>query len=185
MQWGVDSTGYVRPTFQEIRAELESRFRGRFGADRNTAHETPDGMFVDWASEVVALLLEAGESSYNAQFFDTTMRASLDLWMADRLFSRRPALASTVTLTLTGTPAVVIPAGSRVRHAGNQSSWSLDADATIGGGGTVSAAVSCTATGPIEASAGSTWVLESVVSDWTAASNPVAATPGCLVETYA
>lgn len=185
MQWGVDSTGFVRPTFQEIRDELESRFKGRFGADRNTAHETPDGMFIDWASEMVALLLEAGESAYNAQFFDTVMGASLDLWMADRLFTRRPALASTITLTLAGTPGSVIPAGSRVRHPGNQSSWSLDTDATIGGGGTVTAAFTCTTKGPIEASAGSTWVIETVVAGWSGATNAAAATAGRLVESGA
>jgi|GEM_PF-2549316 len=183
--WGVDNTGFVRPTFRQIRDELESRFRGRFGADRDTAHETPDGMMVDWAAEAVVLMLEAGESTYNAQFFDTVQGASLDLWMADRLFARRPALASTVTLTLSGTPGSVVPAGSRVRHAVAQSSWATDADATIGAGGTVDAVFTCATTGPLEASAGSAWVIETVIAGWASASNVAAAAPGRLIESDA
>ncbi len=183
--WGVDATGFVRPTFQEVRDELESRFRGRFGADRNTAHETPDGMIVDWAAEAVALMLEAGESTYNGQFFDTAADVSFDLWAADRLFQRRSALPSTVTLVLAGDAAAVVPAGSRVRFAGNQSTWTLDGDATIGVGGTVSADFTCTTTGPIEATGGGTWVLESVVAGWNGATSVVDAAPGRLVETNA
>lgn len=185
MPWGVESTGYNRPRFNEIRDELESRFRGRFGADRNTDHTTPDGMFIDWAAEAVSLLLEADEGAYNAQFFDTAADASLDLWMADRLFTRRPALASTVTLTLAGTPGTVIPSGSRVRHDGNQSTWETSADATIGGGGTVDVEFSATATGPLEASVASAWVLESVIAGWDSATNIAAATVGRLLETNA
>lgn len=92
------------------------------------------------------------------------------------------AAASTVTLTLTGTLSTVIPLGARVRVPGG-AYFALDAEATIGGGGTVDAEATCTETGPVEAAAATITEIVDAVAGWTGVTNAAAADPGRDVET--
>lgn len=97
--------------------------------------------------------------------------------------TRESAVASTVVLTLSGTPATLIPAGSQVRQTITNQLWNLDADATIGGGGSVTAAFTAADTGPIKALSGTVWTIATPVGGWASAANPLDATVGRNVET--
>lgn len=177
-EWGVTSTGYQRPRLDALRTELEARYKARFGENRNTDHDTPDGMIIDWAAEAFALFLETDEAAWNASFFDGAADVSLDLWMADRGFIRRDATRSTVEIALGGTPSTVILAGSRIRLPDSGETFTLDANATIGGGGTVDAMFTATNAGPVVALADSDWVIETLVAGWETAENSLDANVG-------
>lgn len=99
---------------------------------------------------------------------------------------RQPATYSTVVLTLTGTPATVIAAGKRARVPGTTDIyWALDDPATIGGGGTVDAAATCSVIGSQEASAAAISEIVDPVSGWTGVTNALAAAVGDEIETDA
>lgn len=183
--WGLSATGFYRPRLAEIRTEMEARWRARFGANRNTASDTVDGHFIDITSEAMALMFEAAEGAYNAGFLDTAGGVALDLWAAGQGFVRRPATHSTVTLNLAGTPAVEVPAGYRVRLTDSGEQFELLAAATIGGGGTVSAAAQAVNTGPVAAEAASTWAIVNTLTGWTGATNSLDAELGDAEETDA
>jgi uncharacterized phage protein gp47/JayE len=94
---------------------------------------------------------------------------------------RQAATASTVTLTLSGTPGTVIPAGSIVEGGGtfDDARWTIDAPGfTIGGGGTVTATATCTVTGATVATSSTITEIITQISGWTGVTNPAAAVPG-------
>ncbi|MBK8241693.1 MAG: baseplate J/gp47 family protein [Deltaproteobacteria bacterium] len=183
--WGLSSTGFYRPRFAEIRTEMAARWRARFGANRNVASDTVDGHFIDIISEAMALTFEGAEAAYTVAFLDTAAGVALDQWAAGQGFVRRAATRSTVTLVLAGTSGTVIPAGSRLRLVDSGELWELVAQATIGGGGTVSAAVQAVNAGAVTALASSTWAIVNPITGWTGATNALDAVVGDAEESDA
>lgn len=182
--WGLSETGFYRPRFNEIRVELEARWRGRFGANRNTGHTSVDGHFIDFTSEAVAMCFESAEGAYNASFLDTAGGVTLDLWAASHGFERQAATQSIVELALAGTNGTPVPAGTRVRLVDNGQIWTLDADVLIGGSPT-EGAFTAVNSGAIVAEAGSDWAIIDVVTGWTGATNAADAEVGDDRETDA
>jgi hypothetical protein len=83
---------------------------------------------------------------------------------------REPATASSGTVLLTGTPATVITAGSQVKLPNvDGSEATIDAPATIGGGGTVQATFTADANGPISYPDGSSLTILTPIGGWTGA----------------
>lgn len=96
---------------------------------------------------------------------------------------RQPATGSLVTLQITATPGVLVPAGSLVSDQNNTHQWATQQAYTspVGGVGTVAA--QCLDVGPIAALAGTLTSIVTPVSGWTAVTNTGAAVPGRLEET--
>lgn len=166
--WGAVATGYYLPRFPEIRTELDAVYKARLGADRNTAHGTIDGSLVDFVADVVSRLFQADQANYQAHFFDHAEASALDDWLAPRGFQRRPAFATRVTVTPTGTAATVVPSGSVVRVGDDGELFSTESDATIGTDDVVLVAQN---TGPIPAGVGVDWQIVTTVSGWTGISH--------------
>jgi len=180
-EWGLSIDGFYRPRLPEIRTQLEARWKGRFGANRNTGNDTPDGHAIDFTSEVCALIFEGIEGVHNASFFETAEGIALDLWMAGRGFRRNDATYSTVELELAGTNGTVIQVGSLVRNESG-ADFATDEAVTISGG---VATVTATAveTGPLAAEADTEWTIQTPVTGWTGVSNEEDAEVGRVRET--
>jgi len=84
-------------------------------------------------------------------FARTTFGAYLDLRAEEHGVTRLPATRARGTVTFTGTPNTVIPAGTRVSTASTPTAaaqvFTTDAEATIGGGGTVDVTVTAEVAG--------------------------------------
>lgn len=96
---------------------------------------------------------------------------------------RQPATASSVTLTLTGTPATFIPAGQLVSDADNTVQWQTATAVTLDGVGTAQVSASALVFGPTEAAPGTLDSIVTAVPGWASVTNAFAASPGRLVET--
>lgn len=70
----------------------------------------------------------------------TATEENLEAWAALKGIVRLPAAVATGVVTFTGTPATLIPAGTRLVR-GDSVEYTTDADATLGGGGTITANV--------------------------------------------
>jgi uncharacterized phage protein gp47/JayE len=185
IQWGLTDTGFFRPRLPEIVAELDARWKSRFGADRPTHERSIDGKIIRWGAETMALGFEAAEGAYQGGHLDTSSGLALDLVVGGLGFARNPATYSTVTLTLGGTPATVIPAGSIITSTTTTKRWTTDAEATIGGGGTIDVAATAEETGPIAQTAGSNWTITTPVVGWSTVTNALDAEEGDDEETDA
>jgi uncharacterized phage protein gp47/JayE len=112
MAYGVTATGFVRKRLPEIKAGLEAELRARFG-EINTEPDSVFGQIIGVLSKASADEWEAMEAVYNAFYPATATGTSLDN-CADLVgINRIEATRTRVTLDLTGTPGVTIPAGSQ------------------------------------------------------------------------
>lgn len=117
--------------------------------------------------------------------FDPTKAqgASLSALVQLNGLERQPATASSVTLTLGGTPGVVISVGQLVSDADNTTQWQTQTATVIGGGGTVTVLARCVAVGPVAASAGTLTNIVTPVAGWATVTNAAPATLGRAEET--
>jgi uncharacterized phage protein gp47/JayE len=182
---GVTSTGFVPKTLEEVTTSLQAAFRARFGEGITTEPESNFGKLIGIFSALLAEVWDQGEAVYSAFTPDGATGAALDALAGLTGTVRRAASHSTVTVTATGTPGTVLPAGRVFSVVGTGVRFATLADATIGGGGTVSVACEAEETGPLTASAGTLTVIETPVSGLTSVTNPLDATVGANEETDA
>lgn len=182
---GLETTGFVPKTLDELKTELDAAFRARFGDGISTEPESNFGKLIGIAAALLAEVWEQAEGLYAAFSPDGATGAALDALAALTGTVRLAASASTVTVTATGTPGTLIPAGRVFSVVGTGVRFVTLADATIGGGGTVSIACEAESTGPLTAYAGSLTVIETPVSGLTSVTNPLDASVGRNVESDA
>jgi len=180
----LDGTGLQVLRTEDVRDNLVEAILGstEFGADAQTGADKALGQIIDAPAPGVGDVYELIQACYDAWNVDNAEGVHLDNLCRLTGITRMPATYSTATLTLTGTPATTVPAGSRARVLGG-AIFALDADATIGGGGTVDAAATATETGPLEASAGSITTIVDAVAGWTGVTNAADAEIGTDIET--
>jgi uncharacterized phage protein gp47/JayE len=182
---GLTNTGFVPKTLEEVLTGLQAAFRARFGEGITTEPDSNFGKLIGIFSALLADVWDQGEAIYSAFTADGATGAALDALAGLTGTIRRAASRSTVTVTATGTPGTVLPAGRVFSVVGTGVRFVTLADATIGGGGTVSVACEAAETGPKTAYAGTLTVIETPVSGLTSVTNPLDATVGADEETDA
>ena len=115
MAFGLTENGFVRKDYDTIRAEREASYKSQFlslyGYDVDTSQYSPIGVIIDIESSREDLLWQQQEALYYGWYVDTAEGASLDRAVAFKKVVRFSAERSIVTLTITGTDAVVVPIG--------------------------------------------------------------------------
>lgn len=182
--WGVTDEGYYRPLFPEVRQYVDSTYRGRFGANINTDHHTPDGNMVDWVAELLTLLYEDDEATYQTAFLDTVDGTPFDLWLASRGFRRREALQTEVWLEMQGDEGTLVEAASQVRAPATDEVFELMEDHTITDPYSI-ALFRAVNTGPILANVDDGWEIVTTVTGWDGVGNPQDEETGNDLETVA
>lgn len=112
--YGLTTDGLIIKTLTVIRDELSQRVRDTFGASMRTDDRAKLGQLLGILSEVAALIWELIEQVNSSQDPDKATGAALDALCTLTGTFRPPASYSTVVLTLTGTPATIVPTGSSV-----------------------------------------------------------------------
>lgn len=182
---GVTPTGFDKKTLDEILTEIEDDERANLDASLNLEAPSVFSVFNGIYAERLEELWDIAEAVYNAQYPDSANDAALDQVASITGATRLAATKSTVNLTLAGTPATLLTAGRVVSVVGTGDRFVLLADATIGGGGTVTADFESEEFGPIAAPSGTLTVIETPVTGWDTATNPLDATLGRNIESDA
>lgn len=180
---GVTPTGFEKKTLDEILTEIEDAERANLDQSLNlqapSVFSSINGIFAERLEEI----WDIAEAVYSAQYPDSANDAALDQVSSITGATRLPATKSTVNLLLAGTPTTVLTAGRVVSVVGTGDRFVLLADATIGGGGSVTADFESEEFGPIAAPSGTLTVIETPVSGWDTATNPLDADLGRNIET--
>lgn len=130
MAYGLTTTGFVPKTFEVLVEEMNASLRAAFGPSINLTNGVI-AKFRDIVCERYAELWELSQAVNSTQDPDKATAAALEALAALTGTLRNPATASTVTLTLTGTPATVVSAGSRAATLSTNKKFATDANATI------------------------------------------------------
>lgn len=184
----IGDTGLVRQRLDEILAGLNSQIQSIFGADFSVDPESPEGQMIGAFAEATSDLAQLVELVYLARSPASASGAALSRLVRLNSITRKPAVFSTATVTISGDSGTVIPAGSIVQSTSLPvTSWLTASDVTIPGAGTgsVDVQVVCSATGPVHAGAGTLGKIGTVISGWNGVTNAAAASPGQDEETDA
>lgn len=179
---GVTAEGFVIKTLEEIKLELQQDFQAEFGSNVELDEREPIGQLIGIMADRFASLWELAEDIYHSGTADGAVGASLDNVAALTGTARRAATYSLVTVTCTGAPATVIPAGRIFRTADTAARFATIADATIEGGGTVAVPCKAVESGQVKALAGSLTVIETPVAGLTSVTNSLDADEGEPIE---
>lgn len=131
MAFGITTQGYSPKTTADVKADLEAAFKAEFGATIDVSPQGPFGQIIGVLAERYADLWALGQAAYTAGTPDGAVDAAQDALCALTGTVRAPASKSTVTLTATGTPTTLLPAGRVASMALPQPRFATQADATI------------------------------------------------------
>lgn len=108
---GVSSTGFLPKTIDEIITALNAAWRSVFGDAVNVDPQSRNGQEIQILSEPISEIWESGEAI--SQLFNPNgaVEQGLDNLVAITGTKRKVASKSTVTLSLTGTPATLVASG--------------------------------------------------------------------------
>lgn len=128
---GLESTGFVALTLNEVRDRINEKMRARFGPSIDLSDDSVLGRIVGIFSEMIATQWELAESIYSSQDPDKAVDQALEAIAALTGTLKNDASPSTVPLTLTGTPLTSVLAGSRAKTASTSVLFETTADAVI------------------------------------------------------
>jgi len=173
----ITDTGAVGRTLDEYLTILENLFKSVFGADFDVSTETPQGQVIGLLALIFSEADEAIVKTSNGTSIFRACGQQLDGLTAILSTLRDDAERSQVTVTLTGVPSTVIPAGSRARSVNNDL-FVLDDDVQLDGTGTATATMFSVETGIVSALAGEISNIVDVVPGWETVNNAAAASLG-------
>jgi uncharacterized phage protein gp47/JayE len=168
----ITDAGFVKTRLDQRLADLETAVQGIFGSDIDLSPESPDGQLLGVFAEALADLDDLAEAVYNGRSPAGARGASLARLVRLNGLTKKAAQFSTATVTLGGSPGAVIPIGALVTSSIDPTVvFETTGANTIGGGGTIAAAMRATVSGPLRAPAGTLTIVTTVVSGWTSAVN--------------
>lgn len=137
---------FDRPTPAQIRdrgaSEFDTLFPGADPRKRRSVEGVMNGALTGVSHELHGHLAWNGRQMHIA----TCDLDELEIRAAVHRVTRNPAVASRGSVVILGAAGVIVPAGAELRRA-DDTRYTLDSDAEIGGGGSVTAVVTATTAG--------------------------------------
>lgn len=131
------ATGFLRPSYDEIRRRIESSLKVSFGAGIDLTAPGPFGQFVASEAKWINDLMELAQEFHTSRDPDGASGVSLDEVCSDTGIYRLPATAARVgDMVLWGSYGVAftLPLGSEVKSSVQPMAYSLESDVDFGAG---------------------------------------------------
>ncbi|SFE43252.1 Uncharacterized phage protein gp47/JayE [Paenibacillus algorifonticola] len=179
----VTASGLTTPTYEDIRNKLIADAESIFGPE---VYLEPDSADYQWISSVASMVFDSFlcvQSAYNSRGPATAIGTGLDIIVGINGISRRPGVASSAIVTVTGTAGTAINSGIVEDNNGNR--WSLTNPTIIGQAGSATSLATCLTAGDVVAFAGEINKIITPTLGWTSVTNPADATIGSFPESDA
>lgn len=178
------STGLVIPDESAILAGVQADIDSAFGGGTNPALETPQGQLASSQSAIIAdknANIAYIVNQIDPQYADGRFQDAIG-----RIYflTRKPAVATSVTCTVTGLPSTVIPAGTYAQDTSGNT-YVFEGAVTIGSTSTATAQLQNIKTGAIPCPAGTLTKVYQSINGWSTINNSSDGTLGNDVESRA
>lgn len=183
--FGVTSTGFNPKLITDILDDIEQQQITDFGPDINTGAESVLGQNNATFAASLAEGWEVLHAVYRSIYPDSATGEALDQVSSITGTTREPATQSTIVLECAGTAGTVLLAGRVISRDISGERFVSQADATIGGGGTVDVTFQSENYGPIALLSGNNLTIETPVAGWASVTANTDATLGENLETDA
>ena len=184
MTYGVTPTGFVRPSVEDILADIESDQRSLISQTLDQDPDSPLGQINGIVARQLGMAWEATETSYNA--FDADRAEDFLLTALGKLTGslRDAATKSVVTLTVNLNSGTTLVAGEHfARVVGEPNKrFTPRTSFTAPSTGNHSVVFEAEVAGPVTAGSGTITVIATAVVGWNSVTNPNPATPGTVAE---
>lgn len=180
----VDDTGITPTTLTEYQESIQTIYKGAYGEGIDLGSKSPQAQQIDNEALSMSQADDALVSASQATNIYRAFGNQLEGQAALLGINKRGATNTLVPVTLGGTPATVIPSGSRAKSDSGDLFETLE-DLQLDVGGSLSASMSAVETGPIAVLTGELTQIVDVVPGWETVINPSDGTVGTVVETDA
>ncbi len=180
----VDDTGITPTTLTEYQESIQTIYQGAYGQGIDLGSKSPQAQQIDNEALSMSQADDALVSASQATNIYRAFGNQLEGQAALLGINKRAATSTLVAVTLGGTPATVIPSGSRAKSDGGDL-FETTEDLTLDVLGTLTASMSAVETGPIAVLTGELTQIVDVVPGWETVTNPSDGTVGTVVETDA
>jgi hypothetical protein len=188
VSFGINDEGFVRKNLTDIVDELNAAWQNAFGAQIDTAAESPLGQLTGTFAAPIAEGWELLEACYHSANPDSAIGFSLISLCALSGTTQNVASATRVLATVDIDGGVTLPVGTLAAVDGREDlQFTLSVAVTNPGGSPAAFTGSiwiCTQTGPIACNAGTLTVKVSGVSGWNSITNPTDGARGADTETW-
>ena len=153
-----EDTGFYVDEVGDVRADVAAAWTAAFAREGepplNTEPETPAGQLID--SQTAAVAEKDSELLYLCNMFDPKRSTGVFQDCLGQIYflTRKGAVPSQATVTVTGLPGTVIPVAAQIRSVTDDTLWSCTEQVTIPAEGTTTAVFACMTPGAISAAAG-------------------------------
>ena len=179
----VDANGISIPTYADILATLQDRYRGIYGSDAYLDSDSQDGQWLAIQAAAINDQNMSTVAAYN-QFSPTTSKgAGLSSVVKINGIRRQSPSNSTVDVKIVGQTGTAIING--IVGDTLQQRWFLPASVNIPISGEINVTATAERPGAVAAGAGAVQNILTPTRGWQSVTNLVAATPGAPVETDA
>lgn len=176
-------TGFERTRLIDRLADIQSKARAIFGQEMDLSSDTMDGQHIGLFAETIADLDELAEMVWLSFDPDLSSNNSLSRLVKLNGIERSLGAYSVATLTLTGTPQMLIPAGSVIGNANGTVTVYTSVDARLDDSGVATVTASPDSIGVINAVTNSLTVIKSPIYGWASVTNAQPMVIGKLRET--
>lgn len=131
MAYGITSTGFVRKTFDQIKSDLETRWKDELGQDQDLSEDSPNAILIGLMSEMADEAWQVAEDTYNSLNRNTAEGVPLENAMSLVGIEKKDQSASTANVSFRGDNVTLIPALSQVKQANTELVFETTEDNTI------------------------------------------------------
>lgn len=151
--WGWQTAGFATPSLPNVIDYLVGRIEYHLGVTVPRNETSPVYLMATAIAEAAVNDWEGWRATIDALDRPNAWGAALEVVGRSVGVDKLGATASTVLLEISGTAGATAYAGDQFSNAAGTAVFALDADAVVGGGGTVEASATCVVTGPVTAAA--------------------------------
>jgi uncharacterized phage protein gp47/JayE len=144
----LDKNGFKRKTYQDLKGDMEDKFREMFGADINLSSRSPFGILLMIFAWFLSLVWEIAERVYNSAYVSKATGVQLDRLGPYIGIFRNGATRSYGEIQIKGTPGHVVEAGDQFKTA-KEVVFDLTDNVEIGSDGYGIGPIECTVSGEI------------------------------------
>jgi uncharacterized phage protein gp47/JayE len=187
--YGLTETGFRPKRLADIIADIDARLSAITDpiSGETISIDATDSTLLAQIRGIIAEQIAAGwQATYMAaQQFDPLYNTGAGQSATVQLngIVRRPDTATRLNVVLYGTAGTEIPSGALITTADRKYSFSIDALATVAGGGSVAATATCTTKGAVTVADDAPMLIATPSTGWTNATNDSTAVQGQAAET--
>ncbi|OJB35349.1 baseplate J/gp47 family protein [Burkholderia ubonensis] len=179
----IDANGITAPTYADVFAFLQDKYRAIYGADTYLEPDSQDGQLLGVFAKAISDVNSVAIAIYQSFSPATAQGAALSSNVKINGIARKVASYSSADLVLVGQAGATITNGAA--KDASDVKWLLPATVTIPPSGTITVTATCATIGAVAARAGTINQIATPAFGWQTVTNPADAAAGAPVESDA